>query len=347
MSQPEFDHILRKYLDGNCTQEEEKIILEWYETFISESEIALSDHEKLEIRQKIWANVRPGLFDHGHQRPAAIPLFKRSWRQIAVAASLILVVAAGYWYFHPSAAPTVQDFSRDKIPEGYIATSNPDNSIRTIDLADGSKVELQPQSVLHYPKQFTGPTRNVYLTGNAFFQVAHDAARHFMVHTEEGLLAEVLGTSFYVLHDKAGKKVEVAVVTGKVSVYEEKEAVKTSPETNRIILTPNQKVSYKPLNNQFVTSLVEEPKPIEQNTVTTPGTSFVFEEAPLSKVLTDLQTSYGITIQTENDQIGNCHFSGDISRQSLYDKLDVICKSIQSSYEVRGTVIYIRGKGCN
>ncbi|MES1249184.1 MAG: FecR domain-containing protein, partial [Chitinophaga rupis] len=171
-------------------------------------------------------------------------------------------------------------------------------------------------------------------------------ARHFMVHTKEWLLAEVLGTSFYVLHDRAGKKVEVAVVTGRVSVYEEKEAVKTSSETNRIILTPNQKVSYKPLNSQFVTSLVEEPKPIEQNTAMRPRISFVFEETPLSEVLRDLQASYGITIQTESEKINNCHFSGDISRQSLYDKLDVICNSIQSSYEVKGTVIYIKGKGC-
>ncbi|MEJ0105234.1 MAG: DUF4974 domain-containing protein [Bacteroidota bacterium] len=75
--------------------------------------------------------------------------------------------------------------------------------------------------------------------------------------------------------------------------------------------------------------------------------SFVFDESPLSDVLNALQAAYGITIETENNNLNNCHFTGDISRQSLYDKLDILCKSTQCSYEVRGTSIYIRGKGCN
>ncbi len=61
-------------------------------------------------------------------------------------------------------------------------------------------------------------------------------------------MAEVLGTSFYVFHDRINNKVEVSVVTGRVSVYDEKsrDAVNTLQAGNRIVLTPNQKVSYKP-----------------------------------------------------------------------------------------------------
>ncbi|HMH22543.1 MAG TPA: FecR family protein [Puia sp.] len=349
MSQHEFDDILQKYLDGKCTPAEEKIILEWYETFIMASEITLSADEKQLLEQKIWANIRSGSPDLTGDRQTLVRPFTRRWLRVAAAACLLTALAGGYWYFHKPAEPGIRAFSRISIPEGYTVSYNHDNIVQDVALSDGSRVELQPQSALYYPANFTGVTRNVYLTGNAFFRIAHDTARHFIVHTDEGLLAEVLGTSFYVLHDKITNKVEVAVVTGKVSVYEEKgkEAVKIAPESGRIILTPNQKVSYKPLNNQFITSLVEEPRPIQPPPGGRPELSFVFEETPLSEVLKSFETTYGITIQTENDKLDNCHFTGDISRQNLYDKLDIICKSTQSSYEVKGTVIYMRGKGCN
>ncbi|HMI63026.1 MAG TPA: FecR family protein [Puia sp.] len=384
MSQHEFDDILQKYLDGECTPQEEKIILEWYKTFINETEITLSPEEKQALQQKIWTKIQPGipqiqssvpgiqpglrtgfpqspftvpqspsgLPDLTPNRPAIVRSYNgaRRWWRVAAAASLLAAaLAGGYLYLHQPAGPDILAFSRIRIPEGYSVIYNHKNTIRPVPLSDGSLVELQPQSALYYPTHFTGATRNVYLTGNAFFRIEHDSSRHFIVHTDEGLLAEDLGTSFYVLHNKTDNKVEVAVVSGKVSVYNEKwkGTVNAAPENGRIILTPNQKVSYKPLNNQFITSLVEEPKPVTPVPGSQPALSFVFDEAPLSKVLKALETSYGIVIQTENEQLNNCHFTGNISRQNLYEKLDILCKSTQSSYEVRGTVIYMRGKGCN
>ncbi|MES1249646.1 MAG: FecR domain-containing protein [Chitinophaga rupis] len=350
MSQHEFDLILQKYLDGKCTSEEEKIVLTWYDTFIADSEITLSAEEKTMLEQKIWADIEPVVLSIRGRRPAVIRLLSNGWFRGAAAACIVLaVLAGGYLYFNRPVVPAVEAFSHVSIPAGYSIAYNEADTNRQVMLSDGSQVELQPRTALYYPAGFTGTTRDVYLAGNAFFRIAHDSSRHFIVHTDEGLLAEVLGTSFYVLHDKATNKVEVSVVTGKVSVYEEKGsgAARSVVETRRIILTPNQKVSYKPLNNQFVTSLVEEPKPVEPTSGKGHEVSFVFEEAPLSEVLKVLETTYGITIQTENDQLDNCHFTGDLMKQGLYGKLDIICQSTQSSYEVKGTAIYIRGKGCN
>jgi len=349
MSQYEFDEILQKYLEGKCSPAEEEIVLEWYKTFIGESGISLSAAEKRSLEKRIWSKIaldEPGLKG---QRPGIVRMIGRSWFRAAAAACLLLLLGGGYWYFNRSAKSGVQAFNKISIPEGYKVISNQDSIVQSVQLTDGSEVELQPNSTLYYPEKFTGKTRNVYLAGNAFFRIAHDTSKHFMVHTDEGLLAEVLGTSFYVLHDKSNDKVEVIVVTGKVSVYEEKikDAAKLMALEGKIILTPNQKVTYQSLNSKFVTSLVEEPKPLEQATDAQPLQSFVFEETPLSEALTALEKAYGITIETENEQLRNCHVTGDLRKQKLYDKLDVLCKSTQSSYEIRGTVIYIRGKGCN
>jgi len=199
---------------------------------------------------------------------------------------------------------------------------------------------------VYYPSVFSGHTRDVYLSGNAFFQIAHDTSKHFIVHTSEGVLAEVLGTSFYVNHDKQHHKVEVSVVTGRVSVYERKKKNDTlfAASAASIIITPNQKVTFKPENNQFTTSLVDDPKPVV--TTDKPDT-FAFEESSLSDVLKALENTYAITITTDNQHFNHCRFTGNITKQNLYEKLDIICQSIQASYEIRGTTIYIKGKGCN
>lgn len=343
MSQPDFDAILQKYLAGNCTPAEEKIVLDWYETFITQSEIPLSPQEKIILEQKIWAKVEAGTTGYH----AVIPVYHRLWFRAVAAACILAIVVGGYWYFQKDSIPANLAFHNISIPQGYTTVYNHNDTIQFLTISDGTSIQLQPQSVLYFPAKFTGTTREVYLGGNAFFRVAHDTAKHFIVHTDEGLTTEVLGTSFYVLHDEPAKKVEVAVVTGRVSVYEQKERDKKQTLESGIILTPNQKVLYTPVNKQFVTALVDEPKPLEQLPGIKNQPSFIFDDAPLKNVLKVLETAYGITIHPEDQKLGNCHFTGDLAKQSLYEKLDIICKSLQISYEVKGTAIYVSGKGCS
>jgi transmembrane sensor len=343
MSQYEFDDLLEKYLSGQCTPAEEKLVLAWYKSFIEESEIALSAEDKQRIESRIWLNVTA----HVVPETPVIRMWPHRMARIAMAGCLLLAAGGGwYWLSHRSAAPDKALFTAEPVPGGYVSVFNQEEKDREVALSDGSQVRLEPGSVVYYPPVFNGHTRDVYLSGNAFFQIAHDSSKHFIVHTAEGVLAEVLGTSFYVSHDKQHHKVEVSVVTGRVSVYErhKKKDSLFSASAGSIIITPNQKVSFKPENNQFTTSLVDDPKPVA--TAELPVT-FAFEDSALEEVLTALEHTYAITIETDNQHFGHCRFTGDITKQNLYEKLDIICQSIQASYEVRGTTIYIKGKGCN
>jgi hypothetical protein len=75
--------------------------------------------------------------------------------------------------------------------------------------------------------------------------------------------------------------------------------------------------------------------------------SFVFENTPARNVLVDIQSRFGIEVVTENERICQCTFTGDVSRMTLYDMLDLISNSIGATYEVKGTRILISGKGCD
>lgn len=353
MSQYEFDDLLEKYLSGHCSPQEEKLVLAWYRSFIGDTEINISPEEKQQIESRIWSNVAATVTsDAGEMKDVEVPtpvvrMWPRRIARVAIAGCLVLVSAgAWYWMSHRAAAIPKNLFIQELIPGDYLSVFNEENVNREVALSDGSQVRLEPGSVVYYPAVFSGHTRDVYLSGNAFFQIAHDSSKHFIVHTSEGVLAEVLGTSFYVSHDKATHKVEVAVVTGKVSVYERRKKNDTifSASANSIIITPNQKVTYKTENNQFTTSLVEDPQPV---IAPEKQATFDFEDASLDQVLKALEATYAITIETDNAHFAHCHFTGNITKQDLYEKLDIICQSIQASYEVKGTTIYIKGKGCN
>jgi type II secretory pathway component GspD/PulD (secretin) len=116
-----------------------------------------------------------------------------------------------------------------------------------------------------------------------------------------------------------------------------------------VILLPNQKVFYDQHTRQFVPSIVDVPLPIinEMNDKKTLPETAVFDAAPLKTVFGSLEKTYGIEIVVETDNIYKCLFTGDVSQQDLYTRLDVICQSVQAAYEVKGTKILIKGKGCN
>ncbi|MEP7142621.1 MAG: FecR family protein [Ferruginibacter sp.] len=218
-----------------------------------------------------------------------------------------------------------------------------------IEMEEGSIITLQPGSSIHYPAHFLPDKREIFLEGEAFFEVSKNVNRPFFVYNKN-IVTHVLGTSFNVRINRDTRQVEVSVRSGRVEVYENKSPGKIIPgkKNNGVILFPNQKAIYDQDTRQFVPSLVDVPLPVidESGDKKMPAESFVFEEAPLAVVLKSLEKSYGIEIMVEKENINKCLFTGDVSRQDLYTRLDIICQSVQAAYEVKGTKILIKGKGC-
>jgi len=143
------------------------------------------------------------------------------------------------------------------------------------------------------------------------------------------------------------------VQTGKVAVYEAgRETVqeRKNEESSGVILKPNQKVIYSDIDHHFRTTLVEIPLPViasknAEEKIT--ELNFVFDEAPIARVLNYLEQAYHIEMVMENESLAKCLFTGDIKGQNLYDQLEIICESVAATYEIRGTRILIKGTGCD
>lgn len=340
MNQYDFDLLLQKYLEGTCTPEEEKQILEWSENMLSSSRVSISASEKDLIRKRIWKRLS--------QISRPVSLLNSSWMRMGIAASILIVVAYSSTLLWPSVfslkktreVTGIPGSVHMTLPKGNIEVKNTSDSPHKVLLEDGTEVILKPQSSLSHPEHFSEKSRIVYLSGEAFFNVSKNPSKPFFVYAGE-LVTRVLGTSFNVRSFNSAQSIEVSVVTGRVSVYENS---KKSPQArNGIILNPNQKIRFDKDAKVLVPELVEEPvvvNPPEKKSL------FIFEETPLPQVTAMIQEVYGIEIVLETPALETCVFTGDINDLPLYSQLKLICKSINASYELRGTTLFMSGEGC-
>ncbi|MFL9844855.1 FecR family protein [Flavobacterium rhizosphaerae] len=131
---------------------------------------------------------------------------RRQYYKLAVAASIVLCMFAGAAY----------QFLYNTVPAQIVATKTFPTDIRLLRLNDGTRVWVNENTEIKYPKEFTGNERRVTLKGEAFFEVAKDATKPFII-TSGGITTTVVGTSFTIkAYNNA--PAEVHVRTGKVKV---------------------------------------------------------------------------------------------------------------------------------
>ena len=217
-----------------------------------------------------------------------------------------------------------------------------------VTLADGSQVELAVDSRISYPRSFdSAGSRDVYLSGEAFFHVARNPNMPFRVFANE-IVTKVLGTSFRVRSFEKDSVIQVTVKTGKVSVYSQPGATATKkkdiPETQSgIILTPNQQLTYSKDEQKFHKLLL--PRPVMVVPVSI-DRNMVYEDTPLEKVFEQISKAYAINIVYDNELLRSCTVTADLRKEAFYDKLDLICRAIGATYEVIDGQVVVTSNGC-
>jgi ferric-dicitrate binding protein FerR (iron transport regulator) len=337
-----FRQLLKRYVDNTCTDEERRIIDQWYE-LLDNADVHLVEKEMNEVESRLWNKLQSAA---GEKIILPVVANRRRllWMYTAAACFVGLIALIGIFLVTSNGKnqPTHASITA-KVAVGFLEESNTSDTPRQLRLEDGTSVILYPGSGLAFPKQFAAAKREVYLEGEAFFDVNKNPGWPFFVYSNN-IVTQVLGTSF----DIRGRngQVEVAVKTGKVAVYENKEEIKTDEvhqKSNGVIITPNQRVTYYQQERHFVTSIVDDPVPVHTDMKTT-FVDFIYNETPLDRVLRDLEDIYELEIVLENDKIRNCLFTGDLTGQTLFNKLEGICLVFDATYEVKGTKILLKAE---
>ena len=361
MSVDEFLHLLHRYSRQDCSPDEIELIDRWYDRLRANLEPQLSLDERAILQRYLWQRIERRIeASMEADEPISPPIgaLRRLWpvRPWVVAAAVVVLLGVGttlsYWFGGLSIGGLGSRGVREVVSalSGTSPTEwkNTTRQPQLITLTDGSTVQLEPGASLQAPAKPGAQTREVWLTGRAFFTVKRDTLRPFLVYTGS-VLTRVLGTSFWVNAPANALAVDVSVRTGRVWVARQTAAPalvqETTPKGQGVVLTPNQRVTFYTTKSQWAMGLVAQPHPLELENIPV-SAPFIFDETPLCDVFKSFDNQYGITVSAPDKTLANCRFTGDISQQDFYTQLELVCRSINASYEVIGTRIVISGPGC-
>lgn len=262
----------------------------------------------------------------------------RRWLKLAAAVIIIPLISLAVLLTRNSdewlSDITITTGLKDKVEKRV----NPVGQKSVLFLSDGTKVWLNAASKLSYANDFTEqPTRDVYLEGEAFFDVAHNEDKPFIVHTSS-IKIKVLGTSFNVKSYAEEKTIETTLVEGKVRIEQ------ADAQGNRIgdvELKPSQCAVFNK------TSKIINVKEVEaDNSVSWKRERLVFDEESIDNVILQLERWFNVKIHADVKGSLDCKLTANIQKESLDEVLKLIESTHNIHYSIIGNQVFIEGKLC-
>lgn len=334
-----FEDLLKRYADGSATAEEREEFFrllnagdhdQTVEAQMSEDLKAMietppyPDKQLEDSKKKVYKRLKPYIEASLRKEGGSSPSI-RTWLMAATTVG-ILVLGVGYWF-------STQEWNSGQEVTQQEATGKSFTGPDSIRLADGSTLWLNAGSRLRLQETFGENTREVFLTGEAFFDVAHDASAPFIVHTGK-VTTTVLGTAFNV---KAfpGEEIKVTVARGLVQVADEK----------RIFgkIKPEEQITIKAETDEFRASRVN----VTTETMWREAL-LVLKAITIRDAAKRIGEKFNVTVIISNEELFDCKISTSFSKNDgLEQVLNVLTGMTKAEYKVDGSTVYIEGGTCH
>ena len=321
-----YKELIEKYFYGNITDAEIKELSDWikndrhlqnwWEEEFSKSDAGINPV----LRDKLFARIKEQTQGkeetQGKENSRTIRMNPWKW-----AAAIVLPICIAFFtYYLIDSSQTVGAPFIVKADKGDKAT---------IELPDGTNVVLNSASQLSYLNNFGENVRRVQLNGEAYFKVAHDEKRAFIVQVGD-LEVKVLGTSFNVSAYEDAKDVTVVLLEGKVGVYAQKMSH---------IMKPGDKIEYNKATHKITATQVHPSDYIEW----TKGNIY-FEKESLENIMKTLSRIYDVEIRFDSNKLPNEYFTGTIPGGGIQNALNILMLTSPFYYEMDGSVIVLKEK---
>jgi ferric-dicitrate binding protein FerR (iron transport regulator) len=306
MNKKYFSELLNKCLKYEASEEECELLIKHYNLFESEPDIfdSLSQNHKANIRNEIENKIWDEILDDEIHPKEVSHSNNRMWINFSsVAAVLLILFSAGFYFL-----------KNEPIKEANVISRQTDiKENRLIQLPDGSTVILSPGANLNYPSSFDGlAKREVYLDGQAYFDIKHNSLKQFIIHTGK-LKTIVLGTAFEIKAWSENSSIRVTVSRGKVRIED---------QNNKTlgIISPNQQITYDKTSKNFVQKVVNAPEYLEWK-----EQDLLLSDVTVAEAAKLLESRYKVEIRIEDDSIRSKRFTTIVRKG---ETLDQILKSI-------------------
>jgi transmembrane sensor len=253
----------------------------------------------------------------------------------SIAAVAVILISFGLaFYFIQSQVNSVD--TSNQLAENVTAVvahreeSAPLGRRKTVKLHDGSFVKLNAGSTIQYPISFNNDKREVEIDGEAFFDVAKDESRPFLINVSD-VKIRVLGTSFNVRYFEEENEISVTVRSGSVGL--EIPTISNKP----VVIGKDQKFVFN--TSTGITSILDV---LAEDDISWITGVLRFERTPVPKVKGMLERWYDVEIQIVNDKLNNASLTGKHLNESLISVLESISYALGAEYEIKGRTIILK-----
>lgn len=287
--------LLRKFLTGKSSETEQADLDNWFEYTANTVNTGDVLYSWPEIKDLMWKHIA------GKIKPVKrVSLLSLVWFRSAIAASVLITIGISIYFLHHA-----NKAGNTQMATNGITISAGTSEMKQITFSDGTRVWLNARSTIRYSADYGKKTRKVDLSGEAFFDVARDATKPFVVYTLQSI-TKVLGTSFSV-HAYPNEKQFVGVARGEVSV-----SLPNARGQNDCILKPGDKVSFDPHTKKVENSHIN-----PDQLMSWKNNILYFDSLPLSEVAATLERKFGVTIHIKNAELANRLFKGTFENNEL------------------------------
>lgn len=315
--------LLRKHFSNKSSERDNKRIVDWKRS-LPENEMiydqlkfhfdtsgSLPDDFNPDV-DKAYAQVTGNASIN--RRRLKVLSFNFAWK----AAAILIVAFLGWWMVARYTTPVVNNL---------LVVTTSDTSHRMVKLPDGSRIWINTKSTFQYPKTFASK-REVFLSGEAYFEIAHDSLHPFIVHAAN-TETRVLGTRFNLRSYNSEKQIVVSLTEGKVTFG--------NASNTTITLMPNEKAIFNKETLRFSKAMVE-----NTNYMAWKTKQLFFERQPLEQVMKTLSEVYSIQYRFENEASKNRLITASFVQQPVHEIMKAIALSSDVSIELSQQIYLIK-----
>lgn len=351
-------NLLAKRFAGEATDEEEAALQEW---LLKNPQM----YDRVKLLQKYWdykentdiANVEVALHkvlsqidDEKNSRGSELKFYRKSrvsaFYKYAAALIAAVVISVVVWnMLNKNRGVKNESIAYNTGVKNEMIT--PKGSRSKIILADSTVVYLNADSKLSYTKDFNQANREVALIGEAFFEVKHDAAHPFIIHSGKAMV-KVLGTSFNVRNYPNEKFLETSLIKGRVEV-----TIEDQPD-KKVILNPSEKLilskNYIGEQNKIYKTGTEDAVlkithvTLKDNVVIETAwmqNKIAFMNKPLYDITSELEKQFNIDVIYKTPATKNIFFTIYLENYDLQEVMEILKMSGKINYTINGKQVII------
>lgn len=322
------EKIVANFLMGECLEEELRMLNTWLnesgenmqQLFSAEElyHLGKSDaaREEKKTKQAAWQLLKRLELEKRKRKRRIMIHCCMKWAAVFI--GVVLLSGAGF---------KIYQSNTHQQTEVMMVVSATDK-VKSLLLPDGSKVWLNRNTILKYPRDFAGKNRVVYLDGEGFFDVKKNPEKPFVVHST-AMQVEVLGTVFNFRTGKEGQNVTATLLEGEVKV-------KGNNGEGLIVLSPGQQAELDRANRNLTV------KPAEPGIEIWHSSVFELKQTDIFTLCKMLENAYDVKIILAPEVDCTKTYSGPLKKKkTVGETLDLIKKSLGIQYRIVGKNVFI------